>query len=71
MIPKVLTWFPDHWTEECEHKHPVVLHHYGKDGLHYCPTMFIQCSECPAIAVEPEEEPYTCTLWGEKPTNDQ
>ena len=70
MIPKVLTWDLDPWAEDCEHKHPVAMHNYGGDGLHYCPTMFIQCSDCSVFAAEAEEEPYECTLWGERSPND-
>ncbi len=47
-------------TLECKHN-LVVMHHYGKGGIHYCPTMFLMCSYCMGIAEEPE--PYECNKW--------
>ena len=41
----------------------MVMHHYGEDGLHYCPTMFLYCPVCMSIGDEPE--PYSCEKWGE------
>ncbi len=40
-----------------------VMHHYGEDGRHYCPTQFLYCPQCGGIADEPE--PYKCNKWGE------
>lgn len=41
-----------------------VMHHFGEDGKHYCPTGFLMCSICGGMADEPE--PYECLLWGER-----
>ena len=41
----------------------IVMHHYGEDGFHYCPTQFLYCPDCFAIGEEPE--PYECTKWKE------
>ena len=40
-----------------------VMHHYGEDGKHYCPTQLLYCYRCFVMAEEPE--PYVCHLWGE------
>jgi len=78
MIPKVLTW--DSWSEvdliddglTCPHSNVGPLHHYAdyegredKSFLHLCPTLFIQCNDCGAVADQAEEEPYECELWDE------
>ncbi len=58
-----------YWAKEvddtlvCEHELEV-MHHYGENGIHYCPTMFLMCRHCQGIAEEPE--PYECNRWGEK-----
>ena len=54
--------------EDCrplEHQMSVV-HHYGEDLEHYCPTGFLICNKCGSITDEPE--PYKCNLWGKKST---
>lgn len=48
---------------ECAHKLEI-MHHYGEDGKHYCPTGFLLCPWCGGTAVEPK--PYECTKWKEK-----
>lgn len=48
-------------TLNCKHK-LVVMHHYGENGKHYCPTMFLSCCHCGGVAEEPE--PYECNRWG-------
>ena len=47
----------------CRHPEIEVMHHFGADGKHYCPTMFIWCMGCFAIGNEPE--PFSCQKWGE------
>ena len=41
-----------------------ILHHFGDDGKHYCPTGLLICPVCGGIADEPE--PYECNKWGKK-----
>lgn len=51
--------------EDWPHSHELeIVHHYDENGLHFCPTGFVMCSECGAIEEEPE--PYECNKWGEK-----
>ena len=59
-----LTWDSDGPIERCpdlEHK-VEVMHHYGDEGKHYCPTGFLQCDQCGAMGYEPD--PPECTRWG-------
>jgi len=49
------------WKKGSGHRLEVV-HHYGDNGEHYCPTMFLMCELCGGIAEEPE--PYECNRWG-------
>jgi hypothetical protein len=42
-----------------------VMHHYGDDGTHYCPTGFLFCSWCCGVADEPGEP--RCQHWGTRP----
>lgn len=55
-----------HQTSECPiDGHDLeVMHHFGDDGKHYCPTMFLICPFCGGLADEPE--PCECNKWGEK-----
>ena len=39
-----------------------VMHHFGDQGEHYCPTGFVQCVTCGAVGDEPE--PYECRRSG-------
>ncbi len=53
--------FVTHQDNECpiEGHALEVVHHYGDNGEHYCPTTFLMCLLCDGIADEPE--PYECT----------
>lgn len=54
-----------------KHEHEwVVLHHYGEDGKHYCPTGFVQCAmHGPELEKDPEDPTpgtpveWACTEW--------
>lgn len=59
---KTVLWESEH--DSCEHDEVEVMHHYDDDGRHYCPTGFLMCHRCGAVADEPE--PSECTLWGVK-----
>ena len=48
-------------TQGCEHQLRV-MHHYGDDGEHYCPTQFVWCPLCGGVGDEPE--PFECNKWG-------
>ncbi len=58
--------FVTHQTNECfiENHALEVMHHFGSDGKHYCPTMYLICPYCGGLADEPK--PYECNKWGEK-----
>lgn len=40
-----------------------VMHHYGDNGEHFCPTGFVMCRKCGAVGDEPK--PYECNIWRE------
>ena len=62
--PEAIKWAKEvNDSLHCEHELEV-MHHYGDNGVHYCPTMFLACRHCMGIAEEPE--PYECNKWGEK-----
>jgi hypothetical protein len=46
----------------CQHIYDE-MHHYGEDGLHYCPTGFASCRKCGEIVTL--SNPH-CELWGKK-----
>jgi len=52
------------WSKPCrDHQHTIeVLHHIDDEEKHFCPTGFIWCITCGAIADEPD--PPECDRYG-------
>ena len=51
---------------ECDHSFKV-MHHYGENGEHYCPTGFLMCHCGEVVNISEEQAIELCSLWGVKP----